>query len=126
VDTQLTEIFGRNRLENDLLQSDVEVATPVRDRGIDLIAYLDLDEQAGRFMAIRIQIKAAARRSFTIDQKYAKFQNLLMATGIPLPTPRSGTTAPSFDGLLNTWGIAQRPPQLPVVGTRVYRIADIA
>ena len=76
MDTQLTEIFGRNRLVNDLLQSDVEVATPVRDRGIDLIAYLDLDEQADRFLTIPIQIKTAARQSFTIDRKYAKFQNL--------------------------------------------------
>lgn len=68
MDTQLTEIFGRNRLMNDVLQSDVEVATPVRDRGVGLIAYLDLDEQANRFMAIPIQIKTAALRSFTTDR----------------------------------------------------------
>lgn len=79
MDSQLTEVFGRNRLVNDLLLSDIEVAAPIRDRGIDLIAYLDLDEQADRFMAIPIQIKTAARRSFMIDRKYAKFQNLLMA-----------------------------------------------
>ncbi|MCX4151744.1 MULTISPECIES: hypothetical protein [Paraburkholderia] len=91
MDTQLTEIFGRNRLVNDLLQSDVEVATPVRDRGIDLIAYLDLDEQADRFMAIPIQIKTAARRAFTIDRKYAKFQNLLMAFVWGIERPETAT-----------------------------------
>lgn len=67
------------RLVNDLLRSGVEVATPVRDRGVDLIAYVDLDEQIGRFAAVPIQIKAATRRSFSIDQKYAKFPDLLLA-----------------------------------------------
>jgi hypothetical protein len=48
------------------------------------------------------------------------------ATGASLPEQRSGTTAPCFDGLLSAWGIAQEPPQLPVVGIRVYQIADSA
>lgn len=78
-DTQLTEIFGRNRLINDLLRSAVGVATPVRDRGVDLIAYVDLDEQIGRFAAVPIQIKTAMQRSFSIDRKYAKVPDLLFA-----------------------------------------------
>ncbi|AJY05416.1 hypothetical protein WI98_19240 [Burkholderia vietnamiensis] len=78
-DTQLTEIFGRNRLINDLLRSGIEVATPVRDRGVDLIAYVDIDEQIGKFAAVPIQIKAATQRSFSIDRKYAKFPDLLLA-----------------------------------------------
>ncbi|MGA3948526.1 hypothetical protein GO281_00703 [Ralstonia solanacearum] len=78
-DTQVTEIFGRNRLVNDLLLSGVEVATPVRDRGVDLIAYVDIDEQSGRFTAVPIQIKAATQRWFSIDRKYARFPNLLLA-----------------------------------------------
>src|SRR5215469_8210906 len=78
-DTQLTEIYGRNRLINDLLRSGVEVATPVRDRGVDLVAYVDIDEQSGRFTAVPIQIKAATQRSFSIDKKYAKFPDLLLA-----------------------------------------------
>jgi hypothetical protein len=77
-DTQLTEVFGRNRLINDLLRSGVEVATPVRDRGVDLIAYVDIDEQIGRFTAVPMQIKAATQRSFSIDRKYAKFPDLLL------------------------------------------------
>ncbi|MDO3560705.1 hypothetical protein [Ralstonia pseudosolanacearum] len=75
----MTEIFGRNRLVNDLLLSGVEVATPVRDRGVDLIAYVDIDEQSGRFTAVPIQIKAATQRWFSIDRKYARFPNLLLA-----------------------------------------------
>ncbi|WP_396334095.1 hypothetical protein [Burkholderia anthina] len=97
-DTQLTEIFGRNRLINDLLRSDVEVAIPVRDRGIDLIAYVDLDEQAGRFSAVPIQIKTATQRAFSIDRKYAKFPDLLLAF---------------------LWGIAQ--PETAIVYALSYR-----
>jgi hypothetical protein len=43
MDTQLTELIGRNWLVNELLRAGLEVATPLRDRGIDLIAYFDLE-----------------------------------------------------------------------------------
>lgn len=46
-------------------------------------------------------------------------------TGVPLPEPRSATVEASFDGLLRAWGIAQEPPQLPVLHARVYQISDI-
>ena len=90
-DTQLTEIFGRNRLINDLLRSGVEVATPARDRGVDLIAYLDIDEQIGRFAAVPIQIKTATQRSFSIDRKYAKFPDLLFAFVRGIGQPETAT-----------------------------------
>ena len=91
MNTQLTEVFGRNRLINDLLRSGVEVATPVRDRGVDLIAYVDLDEQMGRFAAVPIQIKAATQRSFTIDRKYARFPDLLMGFVWGVAQPETAT-----------------------------------
>lgn len=90
-DTQVTEIFGRNRLVNDLLLSGVEVATPARDRGVDLIAYVDIDEQSGRFTAVPIQIKAATQRWFSIDRKYAQFPNLLLAFVWGVGKPESST-----------------------------------
>ncbi|BCM03219.1 hypothetical protein ACQCP0_23670 [Ralstonia pseudosolanacearum] len=90
-DTQLTEIFGRNRLINDLLRSGIEVATPVRDRGVDLIAYVDIDEQIGKFAAVPIQIKAATQRSFSIDRKYAKFPDLLLAFVWGVQKPEAAT-----------------------------------
>lgn len=43
VDSQVVELLGRNRLIDELLRAGLEVAVPERDRGIDLIAYLDLD-----------------------------------------------------------------------------------
>jgi hypothetical protein len=79
MDAQLVEILGRHRLIADLLRANLEVATPARDRGIDLIAYADLGTQVTRFSACPIQLKAAIGGSFSIDHKYAKFPNLLMA-----------------------------------------------
>jgi hypothetical protein len=57
----------------------LEVARPERDRGIDLIAYLDLDERVGSFLACPIQMKAATGAVFSLDPKYAKFPRLILA-----------------------------------------------
>ena len=78
-DTQKVELLGRNRLIDELLRDDLEVALPVRDRGIDLIAYADLISATATYVARPIQMKAAWTRSFVIDQRYAKFPDLLLA-----------------------------------------------
>ena len=57
----------------------LEVAIPLRDRGIDLIAYVDLAAKASKFAAVPIQMKAASTRAFSIDTKYAKISNLVIA-----------------------------------------------
>jgi hypothetical protein len=59
--------------DQDRWSEPVEVARPERDRGVDLIAYLDLDEAGGGFVACPIQLKAATSASFSIDAKYRKF-----------------------------------------------------
>jgi hypothetical protein len=79
MEAQLVEILGRHRLIAELLRANLEVAIPARDRGIDLIAYADLGTQVTRFSACPIQLKAAIGGSFSVDRKYAKFPNLLMA-----------------------------------------------
>ncbi len=79
MDTQSIEILGRNRLINELIEAGIEVAQPIRDRGIDLIAYLDRDKKTRKFIAVPIQMKAASSRSFTIDKKYSKTSNLIIA-----------------------------------------------
>ena len=79
MDTQVIELLGRNRLTNELLRAGLEVAQPVRDRGIDLIAYADLETRVERFVARPIQMKAASRRTFSLNRKYKKFPNLLVA-----------------------------------------------
>src|ERR1700722_3669640 len=79
MDSQVVEIIGRNYLVSQLVSDGLEVARPERDHGIDLIAYLDLDETGGTFVACPIQMKAATFRSFGVDRKFAKFPNLLLA-----------------------------------------------
>jgi hypothetical protein len=42
MNSQIVDLIGRNWLVNELLQANLEVALPLRDRGIDLIAFADL------------------------------------------------------------------------------------
>lgn len=74
-DTQVKGLIGRSRLIEDLLRAGLEIAVPLRDRGIDLIAYKDFES----FIARPIQVKAASARNFSIDQKYEKIDNLIIA-----------------------------------------------
>lgn len=79
MDTQTIEIIGRNRLINELLAADLEVAAPLRDRGIDLIGYRDRGDMLERFTAFPIQMKASSTRGFSIDRKYSQFPTLIIA-----------------------------------------------
>jgi hypothetical protein len=78
-DPQVVELQGRHRLIEELLGSGVEIAMPVRDRGIDLVAYLDTGDDVTAFKAWPIQVKAATGRAFSLNRKYAKFPDLLFA-----------------------------------------------
>ncbi len=79
MNSQIVELIGRNYLVSELLKAGFEVATPLRDRGVDLIAYIDLDDDIDRFVGIPIQLKAASKRTFSLHRKYNKFPNLIMA-----------------------------------------------
>jgi hypothetical protein len=79
LDTQVIELVGRNCLGSELLRDGLEVAVPGRDRGIDLVVYADLFSRVKRFIARPIQMKAASGRSFSIDRKYGKVANLIIA-----------------------------------------------
>ncbi len=79
MDSQIIELLGRNRLTNELLRAGLEVAVPLRDRGIDLIAYADLETEVESFVGRPIQMKAASRRTFSLNRKYKKFPDLLVA-----------------------------------------------
>lgn len=79
MDPQVIEVLGRGHLISELLRAGLEVAEPVRDRGVDLIAYSDLDATLTVFVACPIQMKASAAESFSIDAKYAAFPNLIIA-----------------------------------------------
>lgn len=84
MDTQQVETLGRNRLIDELVRGGVEVAMPMRDRGVDLIAYIDIGERAGAgavpepFSAVPIQMKAATGERFSLSRKYERLANLLL------------------------------------------------
>jgi hypothetical protein len=75
-DSQVTVLRGQHRLVDQLLQAGIEVALPIRDRGVDLIAYID---RTSKFAAVPIQLKASSKRSIGLDQKYAQCPGLLLA-----------------------------------------------
>lgn len=79
IDTQLVELAGRNWLAAQLQRAGIEVARPERDRGVDLIAYVDLDSRVRDFIACPIQLKATSGAGFSLDPKYAKFPGLILA-----------------------------------------------
>jgi hypothetical protein len=79
MDSQKIEIIGRNRLVNELLEAGLEVAEPIRDRGVDLIAYLDVDDEIDHFVAFPIQLKVSSDRRFAVMRKYDRFPNLILA-----------------------------------------------
>ena len=92
MDTQTIELLGRNRLVDELLLAGLEVALPARDRGVDLIAYVDLESKVSSFVAVPIQMKAASTRAFSIDRKYSKIANLLLAYVWGLKEPEHAVT----------------------------------
>lgn len=77
-DSQVVELLGRNRLIEQLLLAGLEVAWPLRDRGIDLIAYADLAARVESFVACPIQMKASSE-SFGLHSKYRRVRNLIIA-----------------------------------------------
>lgn len=92
MDTQTIELLGRNRLVDELLLAGLEVALPARDRGVDLIAYVDLKLKVSSFVAVPIQMKAASTCAFSIDQKFSKIANLLLAYVWGLKEPEHAVT----------------------------------
>jgi hypothetical protein len=92
LDTQVVELLGRQRLMSELLLDNLEVASPARDRGIDLIAYADLSRQVSRFAARPIQMKASWKRAFSVARKYERVADLIVAYVWHVGEPTSAVT----------------------------------
>jgi hypothetical protein len=76
-DTQVVEIIGRHWLVGELLRAGLEVALPVRDRGVDLLVYSGEKLEPKEFVARPIQMKAATNEHFGVNRKYEKLPGLL-------------------------------------------------
>ena len=100
-DSQLTEIAGKHVLISRLVAAGFEVAQPLRDKGIDLVAYRD--REGGKdFAAYPIQLKASSYESFSLDRKYERFPRLLIAYVWNVQTPeRSDVYALTFNDALH-------------------------
>src|SRR4051812_11848974 len=77
-DGQVVELIGRNYLVTQLLRDGLEVARPERDRGVDLIAFLEGTPDRP-FAACPIQMKASTGAAFGVHRKYERFGTLLLA-----------------------------------------------
>ena len=64
------EIAGRSWVISRLLAHGCEVAVPVVDSGIDIIAFREIGD--GGVRALPLQLKCATNEAFSLDVKYAR------------------------------------------------------
>ena len=104
-------------LIGELIRDGLEVAVPVRDRGVDLIAYADLSRQVVRFGARPVQMKAFTASGFSVAQKYTRIADLLLAyvwhLGGSEPAVTYGLTYAAAVQVAEASPIFQRPPDRP-------------
>lgn len=76
LDSQQVELVGRAALEAELIRNGFEVARPYRDKGIDLLVFLD--EPTKPFAALPIQMKSSTGTMFGVWRKYEKMTGLIL------------------------------------------------
>jgi hypothetical protein len=81
LDAQTIALLGRDRVIEQLHRAGLEVALPRRDRGIDVIAYVD---KGASFQALPIQVKSSAGFRWTVNQKYGPFAEIVIAHALYL------------------------------------------
>lgn len=77
LDPQHIGIIGKHIVIANLFAAGLEVAEPIRDRGVDLIAFHD-GKNGERFDAWPIQVKSSRGKSFLLDKKYEKLPRLII------------------------------------------------
>jgi hypothetical protein len=77
LDAQQKELLGRSALEAELIKNGFEVARAHRDKGIDLLVFLD--EPKRPFVSRPIQLKASTGIRFGLDRKYEGMTGLILA-----------------------------------------------
>jgi hypothetical protein len=89
-DSAIVELRGRHRLIAELLEAGLEIAQPIRDRGVDLIAYDEREHDF--FVACPIQLKASSGEHFSYNAKYMKTKGLIVAFVWNLDQPTEART----------------------------------
>ena len=74
--------------------------------------------------AIQYAVRSGALERVVRAGASAKERMRYRATGVALPAPRTHVAPPSFDGLLEAWGIAREPIALPATQARRHQISD--
>ncbi|HUO61588.1 MAG TPA: hypothetical protein VMU24_13030 [Candidatus Acidoferrales bacterium] len=74
--------------------------------------------------AIQYAVRSGALERVVRAGASAKERMRYRATGVALPAPKLHVALPSFDGLLQAWGIAREPVALPATEARRHQISD--
>ena len=74
--------------------------------------------------AIQYAVRSGALERVVRAGASAKERMRYRATGVALPAPRTHVAPPSFDGLLEAWGIAREPLALPATQARRHQLSD--
>ena len=74
--------------------------------------------------AIQYAVRSGALERVVRAGASVKERMRYRATGVALPAPKSRAAVPSFDRLLEAWGIAREPLALPATQARRHQISD--
>ncbi len=74
--------------------------------------------------AIQYAVRSGALERVIRAGASAKERMRYRTTGVSLLSPRNQAAIPSFDGLLEAWGITRDPIALPAVEARRHQISD--
>lgn len=74
--------------------------------------------------AIQYAVRSGALERVVRAGASGKERMRYRATGVALPVPRTNLVLPSFDSLLEAWGITREPVALPATQARRHQISD--
>jgi hypothetical protein len=76
MEKQLIEVIGRAKFIEFAILSGFELATPVRDCGIDCLLYFPFKDGLPN-IGIPVQLKCYSSQALTVDSKYDRMGNIL-------------------------------------------------
>ncbi|MDP2816636.1 MAG: hypothetical protein Q8O19_08165 [Rectinemataceae bacterium] len=76
MEKQLIEVIGRSKFTEFAILSGFELATPVRDCGIDCLLYFPIEDGLLN-TAVPVQLKCYSSQALTVDSKYNRIGDIL-------------------------------------------------